>query len=40
MASSSHLVMLNIQSPTKKRAKRAKLAKAMVSWVQLPEAKG
>ena len=40
MALSSQLAMLNTQRPAGERAKRSKLAKEMVSWVQLPPATG
>ena len=40
MALSSQLAMLNTQRPAAKRAKRSKLAKEMVSLVQLPPATG
>ena len=35
IALSSHFTMFNIQKPKGERAKRSKLAKGMVSWVQL-----
>ena len=40
MALASQLAMLNTQRPAGERAKRSKLAKEMVSWVQLPLATG
>ena len=40
MALSSQLAMLNPQRPAGERAKRSRLAKEMVSWVQLPPATG
>ena len=40
MALSSQLAMLNTQRPTGERAKRSKLAREMVSSVQLPSATG
>ena len=40
MALSSQLAMLNTQRPAGERAKRSKLAKEMVSWVQLPRPRG
>ena len=40
MALSWELAMLNTQKPAGERDKRSKLAKEMVSWVQLPPATG
>ena len=40
MALSSQLTMLSTQRPAGERAKQSKLAKEMVSWVQLPPATG
>ena len=40
MALSSQLAMLNTQTPAGERAKRSRLAKKMVSWVQLPPGNG
>ena len=37
---SSQFAMLNTRRPAGDRAKRSKLAKEMVSWVQLPPATG
>ena len=40
MALSSQFTMLNTQHPAGERAKRSKLAKEMVRWVQLPPVTG
>ena len=40
MGISSQVAMLNTQVPTRERNKRSKLAKEMVSWVQLRPATG